>query len=66
MHEDLAREAEVEELDASRQSEVFDPINEGDISDAVASARWVLTWMMVDGKRCVKARVAAKVPQTLI
>ena len=60
VHDDLALEAKVKELDAWRQRKASEPFNGRDISKAVVSTRWVLTWKMADGRKCVEARPAAK------
>ena len=52
MHEDMARDAEAEELDAWKQFKELEPFKEKDKSKAVGNTRWMLTWKLVDGKMC--------------
>ena len=39
---------------------MFEPLKEGEISEAAASTRRAITWKMVDGAKCVKARMATE------
>ena len=50
-------------LDAWKQFRALEPSKECDISQDVVSDRWVPTWKMVDGKKCVKARLVAEAPR---
>ena len=59
-HADLARKAEVRDLDAWGQFKVLSPVRLGARTKALAETRWVLTWKEVDGKKTVKARLDAK------
>ena len=59
-HEDLGRDAKVKDLDAWRQFKESEPLKGRDISKAVVSTRWVLTWKVVGCKELVMARLLAK------
>ena len=59
MHEDLARDAKVEKLDARKPFKASEPFKEGGISNAAVSTRLALTWKMADGEKCVEASPAA-------
>ena len=48
------------EQEAREKFDVYTQRNECQDSKKVVRTRWVLTWEMVDGKICVKARLAAK------
>ena len=57
---DMARGAEVEELDARNQFKVFERFKKGDISKAVVRSRLAVLLKIAGGRSCVKARLAAK------
>ena len=56
----LVRGAKVMRLDAWKRFRVSGTSKVGDISKAVVNTRWVLTWKMADGQKCVKACQAAE------
>ena len=58
MHAGLVRDAAAEGLNALQQFEVFKPLQEGGMSEAVVNTTSALTWGMADGKKSVKARLA--------
>ena len=60
MHADLVREGKLRELAAWGKFDVYAQRNACHFSKKAAQTRWVLTRKMVDGEKCVKARVAAK------
>ena len=60
LHADLARYAEVKELHLRQSAEVLEPFMGNNVAKASLRTRWVLTWEMMDAKKCVKARLAAK------
>ena len=59
-HAELAREGKRRELEAWEKFEAFLPLHECKVQKQMADTRWVLTWEMVEGEICVKARLAAK------
>ena len=52
--------AKSHELAAWTQFKVYSPMGPGKCNEAVVGNRWVLTWMMVERVKTVKARLAAK------
>ena len=59
-HADLVREGKLRELAAWKKYDVPTQRDQCQVSKQVVQARWVLTWKMVDGRRCVEARPVAK------
>ena len=55
-----AQEAKVTELGAWKRLRATEPFTGRDTHKAVVCTRWVLTWEMADGKKCVNAHPAAK------
>ena len=60
MHADLVNERKRRVLAAWANFDVFSPLTAGKLRKQIVQTRWVSTWEMVDGKKCVKARFAAK------
>ena len=56
----LVRDATEKEPGARKSFEVFETFDEKHVTEAVVNTRWALTWKMLDGKKCVGARPAAK------
>ena len=48
------------ELDAWKQFRALGPFKECDISKGVVSNRWVPSWKVAHGEKCVKVRLAAE------
>ena len=65
MHADLARKVKVKELDAWKQSQVFEPVQERGVPNARVRTRWALSWKMMEGTKNIKARLVAKGYQNL-
>ena len=63
MHAELVREGKLRELAAWEKFDVYTQRNECQVSKKVARTRRVFTWKTVDGKKCVKASLVAKVFQ---
>ena len=59
-HPALAQDAKIKELLAWNTFKVFNPVMATEVNKKVVDTRWVLTWKMVEGKQCIKARLAAK------
>ena len=59
-HADLVEAATLKEVDAWRRFDVFEPRRQGTAWKQIAQTRWVLTWKMVNGKKCGKAKLVAK------
>ena len=57
---ELVKAAKIEEPGARREFGVFERRRDGNVSKQIARTRWVSTWRMVDGRKSVKARLAAK------
>ena len=57
---ELVRAAKVTELGSFKKLDVFDPRRDCNASKQLVRTRWVLTWEMVDGRKSVKARLAAE------
>ena len=59
----FAKEAEAakrRELDAWSKFQVYSPVLRENVAKDIADTRWVLTWKLVEGKRKVKVRLAAR------
>ena len=54
------RDAKKRKLDASSKFQVFSPVLWKHVNKDIVDTRWVLTWKSVDGRRAVKARLAAR------
>ena len=60
VHAELAREAKGGEAEKWKSYEILKLLMAGDVGKSAVGARWVLTWIMVEGVTTVKARPAAK------
>ena len=60
MRADLAREGKRRELEAWGEFDAFSPLSACKVQKQLVDTRWALTWKMVEGRECVKARLAAK------
>ena len=60
MHAELVQDGKRRELEAWGKFEAFSPLNARRAQKQLVDTRWVLTWKMAEGKKCVKARFAAK------
>ena len=59
-HAEVAKAANVKELDDWKKFDVFEPRRDCKVSKQIAQTRWVLTWKMVDGQESANARLVAK------
>ena len=59
-HADLVQAGKSRELAASENFDVIPSCEAGKARKQIVQTRWVLTWKMADGKKCVKARLVAK------
>ena len=56
VHADLVRAGRQQELADWAKSDVISPRNACQAKKRIIQTRWVLTWKMMEGKKCVKAR----------
>ena len=57
---DLVNEGTRRELAASGAMDAFSPPSAYKVNKQIVQTRRVLTWEMVEGKKCVKARLVAR------
>ena len=60
MHADLVTAGKSRGLAAWEKFDVFSPNKDGEVQKQIVQTRWVLTWKVADGKKCVKAHLVAK------
>ena len=60
MQADLAHEGKRRELEDWGKFDVFSPLSACKVQKRLVQTRWVLTWEVAEGKKCVKARLVAK------
>ena len=60
MRADLANEGKRRELAARDKFDVSSPLRACKVQTQIVQTRWVLTRKMVEGKKCVKARLVAE------
>ena len=59
-HAAPAKAAEVEVMQPWGSFEVFELLEEQNLTKTVVNTRWVLTWKIMDGRKCVEARLVGK------
>ena len=59
-HAELDHAGKTKEHDAWKELDVCEPRKGGDMSKQIAQTGWALKWKVVDGRKNVKARLAAK------
>ena len=60
MHAELVAAGMSRELAPCGTFDVSSRYEDGEVRKQIVQTRWVLTWKMVDGKKCVKARPVAE------
>ena len=60
MHADSVTAGKSRELEPWEKFDAFPPREAGKVQKQIVQTRWVLTWKMADGNKCVKARLVAK------
>ena len=60
MHADLVKAGNQRKLTAWGECGVFSPREACQKQKQIIQTRWVLTWEMAEGKKCVKARLVAE------
>ena len=59
LHADLVAAGKQREFAAWRKFDVFSPHEACKAKKQIVQTRWALTWKMVEGKKCAKARLVA-------